>query len=395
MESVRLNGWLADKAVKVFSGIGVLGLLLSVYFFTVDAHHLMFSYLTVFTFFLALCLGALFFVIIQHLFRAGWGVVLRRLAEVLAQSVWVLAILFLPILYAAFDGHLLFHWSDPAYVAKDAILQGKAGYLNVPFFTVRAIIFFAAWIGLSQFFLRKSVQQDNTGDKAITHRLRTAATFGVIVFAITLTFSSIDWVMSLTPHWYSTMFGVHFFANAVVLSIASIILLALLLRKNDLLTDIITVEHYHDLGKLLYGFNIFWAYIVFSQYFLIWTGNIPEETIFYHLHTAGTWNAFSYFLAIGHFFVPFVLFMSRHAKRHLFFNACVALWLGFMTYIDLYWIIMPNATPDGVHMSIMDLASFLMIGGFFLAVLFFSLKRVSLYPIKDPLLEESVSFKNH
>jgi len=255
-------------------------------------------------------------------------------------------------------------------------------------------LFFGVWIFISRKFMTGSVRQDDSGDSQITLQLQKASTWGVALFALTLTFSSIDWVMSLTPHWYSTMFGVYYFATCMVAGLSLISLLFMILRRAGFLRELVTVEHFHDFAKFIYGFNIFWAYIAFSQYFLIWYANIPEETAFFHTHFNGSWSTVAVVLLLGHFVIPFLAFMSRQSRRNLPFHCGMILWLLAMSFLDLYWIIMPTVSPDGVHFGISDVVPFIGIGGLFFADLFRRLKSVNLVPIKDPRLHESVNFHN-
>ena len=200
--------------------------------------------------------------------------------------------------------------------------------------------------------------------------------------------------MSLYPHWYSTIFGVYIFAGSVLVAFCITSLIYMYLRNKDVLKNVVNVEHYHDLGKLIYGFNIFWSYIAFSQFFLIWYANVPEETSFYLYHSVGSWKSISLVLVIGHFAIPFVLFMSRHAKRNLTFHACIAIWLIGMHFLDLYWIIMPTVFKKGVSFNFLDITLFLGMGGIYFSVFFKSLSKINLIPIKDPRLDESVNFHN-
>lgn len=387
----QLSGFLATTFPKIAFAISALGILGCFLGFSKNPHYFFFSYLNVFMIFLTLSLGGLFFVLIQFLVRGGWSVGFRRIAEHLMKNVGLMAILFVPILFGI---HHLYHWSHPAEVAHDVLLQAKHGYLNVPFFLIRAVAFFGIWIGLAHVFYKKSTQQDVTGDPENTVKLQKYSTFGILLFAISLTFAGIDWVMSITPHWYSTMIGVYFFAGAAVVSLATMSLIALILRRQGYLKDVLTVEHFHDLGKLVYGFNVFWSYIAFSQYFLIWYSNIPEETAFYMEHFAGTWQYVAAFLAIGHFAVPFVLFMSRHAKRNYGFHALMMCWFIFIHIVDHYWFVMPNVLPAGFHISWINVACFAAIGGLYLGVLFKRMATVAIYPIQDPRVNESAHMQN-
>src|SRR5918996_1976092 len=237
-----------------------------------------FSWLVSFLFFLSLALGALFFVLIQYAAQGGWGIVLRRIGETTFATIPVLAALFLPLLLGLHD---LYEWSHAEAVAEDALLRWKAPYLNVPFFLIRAALYFGIWSFIALLYYRGSRRQDATGDPGVTARLRRLAGPAIIVLALTQTFASVDWIMSLTPHWYSTMMGVYFFAGSFVGFIALLSVVAVAMRGAGLLEKGITVEHLHDLRKFLFAFTAFWAYIAFSQFFLMWYANLPEETIWY------------------------------------------------------------------------------------------------------------------
>jgi hypothetical protein len=390
-EKLQLTGFLKDKFPKIGFIVGGIALFISLILGLQDPHHVFSSYLTAFSLFTTISLGAMFFVLIQFLTRSGWSVVVRRVPEVLMSNISLMAIFFIPILFGLHD---LYHWTHTEAVASDHLLQGKAPYLNVTFFVLRAVFFFGIWTWISNTFSKGSQSQDESGDPAITLALQKKSTFCVIIFGLTLTFSAVDWIMSLTPHWYSTIFGVYIFSGALVVSFAVTSLLYMILRRNGFLKNIVSLEHFQDLGKFLYGFNVFWAYIAFSQYFLIWYANIPEETVWFVDHFAGSWNAVAMLLAIGHFGVPFVLFMSKHAKRNLKFHAIIASWLIFMHILDLYWIIMPNVSKAGIHVSIADITTIVGIGGIYFAVVFKKLASINLIPVKDPRLEESLSFEN-
>lgn len=391
LNNITLRGFFAERFPVISYFIGGVGLFFSLLGYLHDSHHFFYVYMVAFCFYLATTLGALFFVIIQHLSRAGWSVVIRRIPELIMKNIGLLIIFFIPIWFGMHD---LYHWTHLDHVMHDPILLGKRGYLNETFFWIRAAAFFGMWVWLANVFFKKSVEQDLTSNKSITLKLQKTATYAVLIYALSQTFAIIDWVMSITPHWYSTMFGVYFFAISAVVSLSFITLILMILRRNGFLTDIVTVEHYHDLGKLLYGFNIFWTYIAFSQYFLIWYSNIPEETVWYMEHFNGSWNTVAIFLAIGHFVIPFLGFMSRHAKRNLAVHFGFVVWMMVMTYVDLYWIIMPSVDKAGISFSLFHLAPFIGIGGFYIGALFNRMKKHALIPEKDPRLEESLSFEN-
>jgi hypothetical protein len=349
------------------------------------------SYLVSFLFFLSLSLGAFFFVLIQHLTFAGWSVVVRRIAEVIAANMTVMAILAIPILLGVRE---IFDWADPAFVAEHPLVQRKTAYLNIPFFTIRVAICFVLWIVLTNWFLKRSVEQDRSGDVELTSRMQRLAAPATFIFAVTLTFAAFDFGMSLEPEWFSTMFGVYFFAGSVVGFFALLPLSTFLLQKMGWLSRTVTVEHYHDMGKLVFAFIVFWTYIAFSQYMLIWYGNLPEETFWFLRRQTGEWTQLSLLLLFGHFAVPFFGLISRSPKRRKAVLAIASIWVLFMQFVDMYYVVMPHTSAERIPLSIVDVACFLGIGGIFVAAAAHRLARLSLIPVKDPRLQESLAFEN-
>ena len=350
-----------------------------------------FSWLVSFLFFLSLALGALFFVLIQYAAQGGWGIVLRRIGETVFATLPVMAALFLPLLLGLRD---LYSWAVPGAAEHDALLHWKAPYLNVPFFLIRAAIYFGSWSFIALLYYRGSSGQDATGDPRVSARLRRLAGPAIIVLALTQTFAAIDWIMSLTPHWYSTIFGVYFFAGSFVGFIALLSIVAVAMRRAGLLDTVISVEHLHDVGKLLFAFTAFWAYIAFSQFFLMWYANLPEETIWYKARIDGSWLTVSLLLMAGHFAAPFFFLMGRAVKRRGSTLAMGGAWLLVMHYVDLYWQVMPTLHPEGVRPSVLDLAAFVAVGGCFVAAAGWLMRRQALVPLRDPRLAESLAFEN-
>ncbi|UCF37044.1 MAG: hypothetical protein JSU96_19980, partial [Acidobacteriota bacterium] len=349
------------------------------------------SYLVAYLFVVTIAVGALGFVLIQFVTRAGWSVAVRRIAENVMGTIPFFALLFIP-LTAGLDQ--LYPWLDSAHVEHDPILQAKEPYLNGTFFYIRTVIYLVAWSGLAFWFRRQSVAQDQVGGTAITRRLQTVSAPGIVVFAITLTFAAFDWIMSLDPHWYSTVFGVYIFAGAFMSNLAFLLLLVLILQRFGLLTNIVNSEHIHDLGKLMFGFVVFWAYIAFSQFMLIWYANIPEETLWYAHRWHHGWQYASILLAVGHFCFPFFLLLSRSAKRNRGVLVLATIWLLFMHYLDLYWLVMPGFQTEGLHPHVLDLLTFVGIAGLSFALVLQLMMKPSLVPTQDPRLAESLSFEN-
>ena len=350
-----------------------------------------FSWLVSFLFFLSLALGALFFVLIQYAAQGGWGIVLRRIGETIFVMLPVMAALFLPLLLGVRD---LYSWAVPGAAEHDALLRWKEPYLNLPFFLIRAALYFSLWSFIAVMYYRGSRGQDTTGDPAVSARLRRFAGPAIIVLALTQTFASVDWIMSLTPHWYSTMFGVYFFAGSFVGFIALLSVVAAAMRRAGLVDTVISAEHLQDVGKLLFGFTVFWAYIAFSQFFLVWYANLPEETVWYQARLEGSWMTVTVFLMAGHFVAPFFYLMGRSVKRK---NATLALggaWLLAMHFLDLYWQVMPTLHPEGIRPSMLDVAALVAIGGCFVGAAGWLMRRQALVPLRDPRIAESLAFEN-
>ena len=373
-------------------------------------------YLTAFLFLLTLSLGALFFVILQHLTRAGWSVTVRRVAELIAGNLPLLAVMALPIVLAtALGSGALYPWANHETFAREflekdrlhameELLHRKQAYLNPVFFALRCVFYFAVWILLARYFLKRSTEQDVSGDPALTTRMESVSAPGMLLFALTITFAAFDLVMSLDPFWFSTIFGVYVFSGSVVGFLAFLALALLFLQRRGRLPGRVTVEHYHDLGKLLFAFVFFWGYIAFSQYLLIWYANLTEETGWYRLRQTGGWTGLSVALLFGHFIVPFVGLISRHAKRRVAILSFWSVWLLVFHYLDLYYLAMPQlmlrqAGWDAVlaqdtTFQPLDVACLTGLGGIYLAVLVHRARACRLMPVKDPRLNESLAFEN-
>jgi hypothetical protein len=380
-----------NRIPLIAGGVALLGMLACAILGMGNPKQFFFSWLVAFLFFLSLALGALFFVLIQYASQGGWGIVVRRIGETVFVTLPVMAALFLPLLLGLRD---LFPWAVPGAAEHDALLHWKAPYLNVPFFLIRAAIYFGLWSFIALFYYRGSRGQDATGDPRVSARLRRLAGPSIIVLALTQTFASIDWIMSLTPHWYSTMFGVYFFAGSFVGFIALLSVVAVAMRQAGLLDTIISVEHLHDIGKFLFAFTAFWAYIAFSQFFLMWYANMPEETIWFSARIHGSWKQVSMLLMAGHFAAPFFYLMGRDVKRNGATLALGGAWVLAMHFVDLYWQVMPTLHPEGLRPSILDVAALLAIGGCFVAAAGWLLRRQALVPLRDPKLAESLAFEN-
>ncbi len=374
--------------------VGVAGMALALVGYVTDSNQFFFSYLVAWSFCLTIALGALFFVLIQHLTKAKWSVVVRRIAESLMWSFPLLALLSLPIFFGMHD---LYHWShadvmDPTNAHFDPILKEKEVYLNVPFFIGRALLYFVGWSLISFLLYRSSIRQDLEDDPSIPARQRKISAIGLIFTAITTSFASYDFVMSTDPHWFSTMFGVYFFAASFWVAHAVIALSAALLQRNKGLNGIVTEEHYHDLGRLMFGFTVFWAYIAFSQYMLIWFGNLPEETLWYRHRLEHGWEVHSAILLAGHFIIPFWVLLARTVKRRGSLLAGVAVWFIVLNWFDMHWLIMPARGAEHASISWISLACGFGLFGLFFGAFMYRLNRHSLVPQNDPQVAKSIAF---
>jgi len=372
------------------AGAGLIGLIVSVIGAFVATKQFAFSWLMAFTFFFTLCLGAFFFVLVHYAVEAEWSVVVRRLLENLGGLFKWFWVFFIPI--AIFHKEI-YYWMTIT-PADDPLLKGKEGLLNAPFLWGRAIFYFL-FFGLAALWYRHvSVKQDSSGDPWITARARGVSFVMLPIFALSVTLAAIDWLMTLDFHWFSTMWGVYIFSGSALGAICLLVLIVTALQNAGYLKNIITLEHYHIMGKLMLAFTVFWAYISFGQYFLIWYANIPEETMWFIKRNVESWNGLSIFLVIGHFFIPFLILLFQDVKKKPQILAGVAAWLLFMHLVDIYIIVMPVMHPFGFRPSIFDLAALATIGAP-LALLFIqSLGKSSLFPVRDPRLAKSLAIKN-
>lgn len=342
------------------------------------------------------------FVMMLHQTNGGWGATIRRQFENIAGLIWLGALLFLGgivlqllVMGKGETGTYLFSWMNEHYTAGDVIYQGKRSYLNVPWFYIRAAVYFGLWIMLAMGLCGYSLRQDEDGDRWHTARARKLSAVGLLIFAFTTAFASFDWVMSLDFHWFSTMFGVWFFAGNMVSALATGTLVLLLLRYFGRLHVAFTDEHLHDLGKLIFGFTVFWAYISFSQYFLIWYANIPEETAWFMRRQEGMWGVMSWLLPIGHFIVPFVWLMARPARRKPLIVGIGCIWLLGMHIMDVFWFVRPEAGKAAGQISWLDVVGIAGPLCLFAGLLITRVSRHALIPLKDPRLGEALHHKNY
>lgn len=345
------------------------------------------AYLAGYFYFFILAIGGLFFTSIQHLTKAGWSVNIRRFCEAYTAYLPVAAggaiILF-------FGGSHLYEWFDKVKVAQDELLVHKSSYLNPTFFAIRMVLFFGLWLLFAKKLVGFSLRQDKTGEDSLTPKTMPWSIAFLLTFALSFSLFGVDLVMSLQPHWYSTIFGVYLFAGLFQSTIASMILLIQYCQRKGLLVGYVDENHMHDLGKFLFAFTVFWAYIAYSQYMLIWYANLPEETAFYLPRMTGAWTYMSLGLLMFKFVVPFLALLSRRAKRNPSMLAAVAILILIMQYVDLHWLIYPNLNADEVLLGLPEILIWCGFAGAFLFSVTRFLSQHAIVPVKDPRIQESL-----
>lgn len=356
-------------------------------------------------------IGGLFFTMAHHLFGGRWGTTIRRLAECVASTMWSIVLLFAPIALVIWFGNKdLYPWLDEGYLHHEPVVAGKDWYLTKGFFLARMVVYFVLWMLLTSYFTGVSLKQDQTGDVGRLRSLQRWSGPGMVLFALTLNFAAFDWLMSLDPLWFSTIFGVYYWVGAAISLLALVIILAYFLQSSGVLTQSITTEHYHDLSKLMFAMVVFWGYTAFSQYLLIWYANIPEETGWYALRQPGGPTYFGLstmtgLLFILHLFVPFLGFMSRKLRRNKHVMVGWAFYLLAVHWFDLFYVVMPTlqvyndpvrsgvdhaAFPFGLLETLCTIGCVCVFAGALLR----ALQGKLLMAARDPRVNEALSYHN-
>jgi hypothetical protein len=349
------------------------------------------SWLIGFTFCLGLTLGSLSQLMLQHMTGGNWGLVARRVFEAGSRQLPYCALLFIPIVLML---PRLYLWAQPEAVKTDEILQYKHIYLNVPFFVIRAVVYFALWYGCAYYLTTWSDAQDR-GELAQTpedtRRFRVVSGPGLVVYVITMSLAAIDWLMSLDPHWYSTIFGFIIIVGQGLCALSfAVAILALAVRREPL-AAVLRPGHFHDLGKLMLAFVMLWAYLSFSQFLIIWSGNLPEEIPFYLERLRGGWQYVSMLIVVGHFALPFMLLLSADLKRRPHLLARVAWFIIAMRLVDLIWLVAPNFHHEGLPISLANVAIPSGLAGIWVYLFTGQLRRRPLLPIADPYFREMLA----
>lgn len=381
-----------NKVLKVLLVSGIFGLL-SLFYKNRSSGPFYLDYLSVYGYFISLSIGATFLILLMYLTRAGWGVVIKRVPEHLMSLLPIYALLFIPILFGL--DHI-FEWLDPSHIAHDPLIQAKLPYLNLEFFVARNILYFVVFSVVSSYYWKNSIRQDNSNKEEsieITRNLQRKSPLAILLMSLVTSFASFDWLMSLYPHWFSTIFGIYYFAGCMVFVLAVTILIYEILLRYKLVKDYPNTEHFHDLSKLLYGFVIFWSYVSFSQYFLTWYANIPEFTQWYYPRLIGEWKVLFFTLIILHFLLPLFGFMSRHVKRSSMGRIGFCILFIIIHYLDIRFIVYPNFT----NVNKISGNEYLLLITFTLIIvplISFKILKYKILPENDPRYSESKKLEN-
>ena len=365
--------------------VGAAGAVLTaIGFIAVSPNQFYRSYLWSYMFILGLSLGPMAWLMLQYVTGGAWGVVIRRPAEAAMRTLPLVAVMFLPVVVGMNN---LYPWMP---VHHPVLTAHKAQWLTPTFFLLRAAVYFAGWLLLSWFFNRWSAEQDRDGGRAAQRKMGTLAGPGLLFWGLSVTFMSIDWIMSIHPEWFSTMFGLLFIAGQGLTGMAFLITVMVLLSTRRPMSEVLTPRHLHDLGKFLLAMVMVWAYFSFSQFLIIWAGNLPEEIPYYLVRINNGWGLVALLLVAGHFALPFALLLSRDLKRNFKLLASIAVFILFMRLVDLYWVVTPEFRQQSFGISWMDFTVPMGLIGLWLAYFLYQLEKRPLMPINNPHLEEAL-----
>lgn len=394
----EIGGWQSRAfiAAGVLLGAAVIGGLLlggeggSTQFFR--------SYLVGYFYAICFALGCLGLLMVQHLSGGGWGIAIRRMLEAGAKTLPFFAVLGLPIIFGM---HHIYEWTHEEAVAASHILHTKAPYLNTSFWIIRYVIYFVYTIGVTMILTRMSLKQDQNGDPNISDRMTYVSGPALLFFIVLMTFASVDWFMSTEPEWFSTIYGLTFIAQQAVSVVAFMIVAAVALSHYAPMDKVIQPKHLHDLGKFLLAFTMLWAYFSFSQYIIVWAGNLPEENVWYLKRARGPWEYVAWLIILAHFFLPFMILLSRDIKRRAHAIKKIAMFMIVMRLIDAIWFLVPGFTPTKdlkigtFHLSWLDVVMPIGLFALFVGLFLWNLKKERMIPIHEPHLADALAPAAH
>jgi hypothetical protein len=374
--------------------VGVLGLIVSIVGWITKPEDFFRSYLVAFLLVLGLSLGSLGLLMLQHLTGGDWGILIRRPLESATRVLWLVLAFFLPIPFFGMK-YLYSAWLNAPKTGEGALSSLQQSYLTHNWFVIRGFVYFVVWIGLMLLFNAMSRQQDvNQEDRALRARIKFFAGPGIILYVFAMTFAAIDWSMSLSPHWASTIYGFLFVAGQAISALSLMIIMVIMFSRNEPFAQVVHKRHLHDLGKLLFAFNMLWAYFSFSQLLIIWSGNQPEEISFYKSRLFGGWGVVAALVLTLHFVIPFFALLSRDVKRNQAVLPKIAMWLIAMRCLDLFWLTRPEFTASALP-TLWDIGAVLALGGIWLWFFAVQLKQQPLLPLGEPKLAEAIGNHEH
>lgn len=379
---IDLSTW--RKAPNILLAVGAIGAVIGAF---VNTRQFGASWLLAFMFFLSLCLGGLFLVLVHHLFDASWSTPIRRVNENLACLLPVMAVLFIPIAILA---PKLYPWMQVKDVHADHALHAKLPLFTLPGFYLIVVFCFLTWWFLSTRLRAWSLKQDETGSAECTYRMRALSCVGIFLFGTTLTLGAIMWMKALQHQWFSTMYGVYYFAGSVWTTLATVYMIVYVMKRNGPLRNVIKPKQFYFLGSLFFAFTVFYAYVTFSQYFIIWNGNMPEETFWYSLREQGSWWDIGLIIIFGHFFLPFLLMLRIDAKLTVPLMAFLCVWAWLMHFLDLSFNIMPVFHPQGYVLHWIDICCWAFMAGLLSKLLVKNIVSHPPYPQRDPRMAEGL-----
>ena len=367
--------------------VGIAGVVVTALALLIDADYFFRAWLVGWVYWIGVALGCLALSLLHHLTHGDWGIVMRRVMEAATRTLPWMLLLFVPL---AFGLDELYIWARPKEVEAHQLLQLKAPYLNVPFFLIRQLLYFAVWVTAAFLISRMSARQDRGGDPGVTRRMQLLAGPSLAGYCLAVTFAAVDWLMSLQPEWYSTIYGIYLMGSQALTALAFLITFGLWLSRREPLDRVLHPRLFHDYGKLFFAFVMLWAYFSFSQYLIIWSGNLPEEISFYLERFHHGWGVVALLLVVFHFALPFVFLLSRDLKRNARRLVWVAGLMLVMRWVDLLWQVEPAFHLQNPAMYWTYLAAPVGIGGLWLSLFLRELRKAPLLPVNDPYLAEAL-----
>ena len=372
--------------------VGLIMLVISLIGLFIDAHHFWESYLFAYIFWAGLTLGCLGVFFLHNVVGGNWGVAVRRLVEAGLKTLPLILLFAIPIFFAL---GTLYKWTDASYRAEHFAVGHKAAYLNPTWFIIRTLLYFAIWFFSGFRILSMANEHDRTGDPALFRRIKGRSAPALLVFVLTTTLAFIDWIMSLEPDWYSTIYAWMFTVGEVLLTFSFLVAVLVLLSKREPFASFLTRQHYHDIGNLMLAFTMLWAYMSFAQFLIIWAENLPDEIPWYVRRFSGGWGYIAWTIAIFHFFVPFFLLLLRFVKKNPTRLRTLAVWIIIMRILDVFWIVEPAFRQRGLEVYWTDLVALIALGGIWLWYFIQNLKSRPLLPARDPRDTYSLLVKAH